>query len=659
MFSRVASAMSWRTASTMVGGSRTATVTPLMRTVHRPLAPLQASRAHLVRTRLFASTTNVTRVWPRLSPSPSSVPLVSKISPLIITRSLASAAKQGTESVVKAKKVVVIGDAFVAKKPWATWKKVVLLGGVVWTGAAAFYFSDFLEGIYYPIRSTARFAICVGVGLVIFADYGWSLRGQVPESDEYYRTLSAIHVRSAAKLLALCRFNGGIFVKFGQHIAALEYVLPREYTDTMRVLQARAPSCRFEDVAQVIKEEFGRDVDDIFLHFEREPIASASLAQVHVAYLSDHKHRNRNRHATDGDVDATSVDGDDDEDKSSLRKVAVKVQFPRLRETCTGDVFTISLLVNIAAYIFPKFTFKWLVTEFNKALPLELDFVHEARNSLRVGLNFADDDTFYVPQTEWNLTTARVLTMEFVEGCEVNDLEALKAFGIQPAQVATALTRVFSRQIFVHGFVHCDPHPGNVLVRPQPGNKFKPQIVLLDHGLYRELDDEFRYNYALMWDALIRRDDAAIRETSANFSPDFSYQILCSMLTARAWQSAEETDLTSARTQEEIAAIRGRAANLASEISLILEQVPSDLRLMFKTNDLLRSVNADLGNPINEFNLMMKAVVKCMNAHDYWKDPTVRTRVHGWWRSLSLTLRLFAMDVWLWFTATSHPLLSQ
>eukprot|EP01104_Vermistella_antarctica_P009730 TRINITY_DN2521_c0_g1_i1.p1 TRINITY_DN2521_c0_g1~~TRINITY_DN2521_c0_g1_i1.p1 ORF type:complete len:174 (+),score=10.62 TRINITY_DN2521_c0_g1_i1:136-657(+) len=123
MFSRVASAMSWRTASTMVGGSRTTTVTSLMRTVHRPLAPLQASRAHLVRTRLFASTTNVTRVWPRLSPSPSSVPLVSKISPLIITRSLASDAKQGAESAVKAKKVVVIGDAFVAKKPWATtWK---------------------------------------------------------------------------------------------------------------------------------------------------------------------------------------------------------------------------------------------------------------------------------------------------------------------------------------------------------------------------------------------------------------------------------------------------------------------------------------------------------------------------------------------------------
>jgi len=124
--------------------------------------------------------------------------------------------------------------------------------------------------------------------------------------------------------------------------------------------------------------------------------------------------------------------------------------------------------------------------------------------------------------------------MEYIDGYQVNDIAALKNLGITNSEVSNLLTRVFCEQIFHHGFVHCDPHPGNVLIRKNPSGQ-GIQLVLLDHGLYRKLDDKFRLDYCHLWLALISGDEKQVEQYCKKLAPNSSYHILASMLTARAW----------------------------------------------------------------------------------------------------------------------------
>ena len=211
-----------------------------------------------------------------------------------------------------------------------------------------------------------------------------------------------VHRKAAQRLLQLCRDNGGVYIKLGQHLANLDYLVPEEYIDVLSKLFDDNPQTKYEDVCRVIEEEFGRKVEQLFDDFDPEPIASASLAQVHVAY-----------------------------EKETGRKLAVKVQHAGLRETSKGDVFAVTTVVRLIDSLFEDFTFGWIADEIAPNLPKELDFEREGRNSekaaahiLEAGLNCV------VPKVIWNHTSSRVLTMEFEEGFKANDLDAIENAGL-------------------------------------------------------------------------------------------------------------------------------------------------------------------------------------------------------------------------------------
>lgn len=213
---------------------------------------------------------------------------------------------------------------------------------------------------------------------------------------------SKVHGKAAQRLLQLCRDNGGVYIKVGQHLANLDYLVPEEYIDILSKLFDDNPQTKYEDVCRVIEEEFGKKVEQLFDDFDPEPIASASLAQVHVAY-----------------------------EKETGRKLAVKVQHAGLRETSKGDVFAVTTVVRLIDSLFEDFTFGWIADEIAPNLPKELDFVREGRNSekaaahiLEAGLNCV------VPRVIWNHTSSRVLTMEFEEGFKANDLDAIEKAGL-------------------------------------------------------------------------------------------------------------------------------------------------------------------------------------------------------------------------------------
>ncbi|KAL6069470.1 putative aarF domain-containing protein kinase 1 [Balamuthia mandrillaris] len=492
-----------------------------------------------------------------------------------------------------------------------------------------------LEEVYGPIDHALdrarRFSVAAKTAVLVAYDYKSSLRGVTGE--ERKRVIKEVHQRSAERLLASFRKLGGIYIKAGQHISCLEYILPTEYTSTMSPLHDQAPTESFDNVVRVFKEEFvGSHPDELFALFEREPIAAASLAQVHRA---------------------VRYDGEE---------VAVKVQFHGLHQRAWGDVRTIALLIDGVAWLFPEFEFKWLVTEFNNNLPKELDFVNEGRNGERLAHNFKDYPHVGVPKVHWDLTTKRVLTMEYIHGKKLDDMKGLEELGVSVKKAATLLATVFSKQIFVDGLVHCDPHPGNLLVRRADRKLCKsgawdvnaePELVVLDHGLYRELNDEFRLNYCHLWLSLIEMDEAKIKHYSQVLcGPKADYQLFSAMLTARAWDAVKAGLKNNKHmdSNEKQAILIGAQQRLV-EIADILRTVPSDLLLLFKTNDLLRLLNRQLGSPINTFTITADYCMRGIQEDSLRKDPSLKNLLRVKAERFAWTCKVRLMDYALWFSS--------
>ncbi|XP_065405215.1 aarF domain-containing protein kinase 1 isoform X7 [Macaca fascicularis] len=241
-----------------------------------------------------------------------------------------------------------------------------------------------------------RVGRAVATTAVISYDYLTSLKSVPYGSEEYLQLRSKVHLRSARRLCELCCANRGTFIKVGQHLGALDYLLPEEYTSTLKVLHSQAPQSSMQEIRQVIREDLGKEIHDLFQSFDDTPLGTASLAQVHKAVLHDG------------------------------RTVAVKVQHPKVRAQSSKDILLMEVLILAVKQLFPEFEFMWLVDEAKKNLPLELDFLNEGRNAEKVSQMLKHFDFLKVPRIHWDLSTERVLLMEFVDGGQVNDRDYME-----------------------------------------------------------------------------------------------------------------------------------------------------------------------------------------------------------------------------------------
>jgi predicted unusual protein kinase regulating ubiquinone biosynthesis (AarF/ABC1/UbiB family) len=283
------------------------------------------------------------------------------------------------------------------------------------------------------------------------------------------------HHRTSAELIyQLATRLEGLPIKVCQFIGSRADVLPDEYVEVLSRLQDRVPPRSIESLQPLLREELGRPIEDVFAELDAKPIASASLAQVHRARLHDG------------------------------REVAVKIQYPEIRNLVDIDLRNFTFFVRLLARLEPDFDFRVLIDEVQKYVPLELDFLHEAKNAERMAEHLRGRSDVVVPGVVRELSSRRVLVLEYLRGVRVTDVAGMRALGVEPADVAARLIDVFCEQILVHGFFHADPHPGNILV--QAG----PRLVLLDFGLAKDFPAGFSESIARLTGAIVLGDRAQI-----------------------------------------------------------------------------------------------------------------------------------------------------
>lgn len=268
---------------------------------------------------------------------------------------------------------------------------------------------------------------------------------------------------------------GGMLIKMGQFLSSRVDMLPQEVTSELAGLQDEIPPEKFEDVLRVIEEEFGKPVGEVFSRVEPESVGAASLAQVHLARLH------------------------------SGEEVAVKVQRPNIGRIIETDLAALSAAVNwLKPYkaISSRVDVDSLLEEFVHVTFKELDFVNEGQNAEKFADNFADNEQIYAPRVYHEYTTTRVLTMENVAHVKIDDVRGIEAAGLDRCEVADVLYQCYLEQFFVNNFVHSDPHPGNLFVRPLPhppgADPDSPppcQVVFVDFGMMATVPQRMREHF--------------------------------------------------------------------------------------------------------------------------------------------------------------------
>ncbi|MBE0447902.1 MAG: AarF/ABC1/UbiB kinase family protein [Actinobacteria bacterium] len=310
--------------------------------------------------------------------------------------------------------------------------------------------------------------LVVQLGLARFVPFQYGILGHPRRVEPYTQ---AEHVRLIFEDL------GTTFIKLGQILSTRTDLLPPEYIHELEKLLDRVPPTSIELIQSSIEQELGRNIDEIFLYFDPEPLASASIGQVHAAVLKT---------------------GED---------VVVKVKRPGVSEQVSIDIDITTDLARLAARRLPagrNYDFEGIVREFTQTLLRELDYVQEGRNADRFRDNFAGDERVYIPHIHWDYTTEGVIVMERISGIRITDKDALQSAGLDPKIIAKQSSEILLEQVFEHGFFHADPHPANFFVMADG------IIGIVDFGMVGYLDQETKASLVELFIAVSEQDPDGI-----------------------------------------------------------------------------------------------------------------------------------------------------
>lgn len=295
----------------------------------------------------------------------------------------------------------------------------------------------------------------------------------------------------ASRFHALALELGGLMIKVGQFMSSRLDVLPPEITRELAGLQDAVPPVDFDAIRALAEVELAVPLHRAFEFFDPVPLAAASFGQAHRARLAP------------GDSEATG-----------LREVVVKVQRPGIDRVIDVDMRALRKVagwLSRVRVVARRVDTHALVEEFSRTSLEEIDYLHEASNADRFAEDFRANERVRVPAVVWERTTRRVLTLEDVTAIKINDVDALRAAGISPREVADAFAAVMFDQLFEHGFFHADPHPGNIFVTPRAEGEADAsappwRLTFIDFGMMGEAPDALRHGLRRLMIAAAARD---------------------------------------------------------------------------------------------------------------------------------------------------------
>lgn len=415
-----------------------------------------------------------------------------------------------------------------------------------------------IDRVYRSSR-IAFTAICVWLRYKIPKWYD-QLRGNNPDD----RNMSGIHQRSAEQVFNTAVSMRGMLIKMCQVVGTRSDVFPPQYVKTLSQCHDRLPPRFFDEIRRVVDEDFGKPLEDIFSEFSTEPIASASLAQVHKARLLN------------GEL------------------VAVKIQYPDIEHIIQTDLKTSRRVLQV----YQKFDsdpldLMPLMDELQVHLKLELDFRREVESADRIRELFKDDHHIRIPEFHHEFCTRRVIVMEHVEGIKVTDKQAMIDAGIDYSRLMDRLMHAFNKMILAFGFFHADPHPGNILVTRGEDNR--PEFILLDFGLAKELPKGFGMGiFELMFSMMTFNESAMLRAfgelgfKTKNDDDEESLLIIARRMIGRS-DEGFQGEFTEEMTDDMFEAIRENP----------VVTVPIDFVLVARAFSLLSGIAHTLGQKAN------------------------------------------------------------
>lgn len=380
------------------------------------------------------------------------------------------------------------------------------------------------------------------------------------------------HELAATDVYRLAVELKGLYIKVGQFISTRADIAPEPYVRILSRLQDAVPPRPVEMVETVMREDLGTTPDEAFATFDPEPVAAASLAQVHRATLHDG------------------------------RTVAVKVLYPEVAGLVRLDLRNLRTLARIVAWREPSFDYRTIVDELARQFPLEVDFEREAEMTRHVAAHLEGFPRIVVPRVVTELSSGRMVVTEFLHGQRILGAHVDALPQAEREVLAAEIAGAFGHQILVDGLFQADPHPGNLLLLDDG------RVGLLDFGLTKELPQAMRIAFARLVVAASARDPmgvvSAFRELGVRAQSDDPQELL-----ALSSLFFDSRPLGETRGQ----AARGRSQTLARNP---VEAIPGDLVLLGRVVGLLRGVCASMGVSLSPMDMLRPYAEQALESKD-------------------------------------------